>query len=97
MLVGVASAGASDYPYSLRCIPGGQGSFDTLRPKLKILLGHQPYSPILMTVNPLTVEYFADNEKKRNEIFRQNERDKPSCSGCSLRPRCHNKCGCLNM
>jgi len=37
------------------------------------------------------------DEARREEIFLQNERDKPECAGCALERRCHNKCGCLNI
>ncbi|HPJ56980.1 MAG TPA: SPASM domain-containing protein, partial [Kiritimatiellia bacterium] len=36
-------------------------------------------------------------ERRREEIFCRNERDKPECAGCALERRCHNKCGCLNI
>jgi uncharacterized protein len=184
----------------------GEGTFDSLLPKLEMLVARQPYAPVMMTVNPETVEWFAasahwlqsvgvqylvvslnyagdwtdaklrllkreylklekwhlanyrDERKfyfspfdkrmathifekrgvscqlgkrqisvapdgtlypcvqfvgrkdyaigtaetgiaveRREEIFCQNESEKPSCSGCALNGRCHNKCGCLNI
>ena len=37
------------------------------------------------------------DEAKRESVFQCNEQDKPSCQGCALERRCHNKCGCLNI
>lgn len=37
------------------------------------------------------------DEARREAIFQLNECDKPSCHGCALEQRCHNKCGCLNF
>ena len=34
---------------------------------------------------------------RREAIFQCNELDKPTCAGCALERRCHNKCGCLNI
>jgi uncharacterized protein len=34
---------------------------------------------------------------KREAIFACNEAAKPTCAGCALDGRCHNKCGCLNI
>lgn len=38
-----------------------QGTFDELTSKLDLLLSYQPYSPILMVVNPDTVQYYAES------------------------------------
>jgi uncharacterized protein len=37
------------------------------------------------------------DERRRRELYELNERDKPTCAGCGLASRCHNKCGCLNL
>ena len=37
------------------------------------------------------------DEVRREAIFQCNEQDKPTCAGCALERRCHNKCGCLNI
>lgn len=37
------------------------------------------------------------DEARRRAIFELNEKDKPTCTDCALRRRCHNKCGCLNI
>jgi uncharacterized protein len=37
------------------------------------------------------------DEQRREEIYQANEREKPSCAGCPLNGRCHNKGGCLNV
>ena len=37
------------------------------------------------------------DEARRETIFCQNEAEKPTCVGCALNGRCHNKCGCLNI
>lgn len=37
------------------------------------------------------------NQLRQCEIFHLNESDRPTCSGCALEKRCHNKCGCLNF
>jgi uncharacterized protein len=37
------------------------------------------------------------DERRREEIYQANEGEKPSCAGCPLNGRCHNKCGCLNV
>lgn len=38
-----------------------QDTFELLSPKVDLLLSHQPYAPVLMTVNPDTVRYYADS------------------------------------
>jgi len=42
---------------------GGERTFDELEPKLAMLLRYQPYSQILYTVTPETVEHFAESVK----------------------------------
>ncbi|HOL17323.1 MAG TPA: SPASM domain-containing protein [Bacillota bacterium] len=42
---------------------GGKGTFETLDGKAKMLLAARPYAPVLMTVNPDTVRYYADSVK----------------------------------
>jgi uncharacterized protein len=44
-----------------RKTPDGGGTFDKLLPKLELLLAAMPYSPIMMTVNPETVDLFYDS------------------------------------
>jgi uncharacterized protein len=39
----------------------GQGTFDQLIPKLEALLAHQPYAPVMMTVNPETVDLYSES------------------------------------
>lgn len=39
----------------------GKGSFDLLLPKLQLLLAKLPYSPVMMTINPQNVEYYAES------------------------------------
>ncbi|MFH0879325.1 MAG: radical SAM protein [Lentisphaerota bacterium] len=39
----------------------GGGTFDTLLPRLEMLLERRPYSPIMMTVNPETVDQFTES------------------------------------
>ncbi len=206
LFVAMSHDGVREAHDFLRTGVSGTGSFDALLPKLELLLARRPYSPIMMTVNPETVDHFADsvewlqskgaqylicslnyagawtdatlrklnrqyrrlekwhlanylaerkmyfspfdkriatrvfcdrttsclcgkrqisvapdgglfpcvqfvghpeyqigtatagiNETRRQEIFAQNEADKPVCAGCALAPRCHNKCGCLNF
>jgi uncharacterized protein len=41
--------------------PDGGGTFDRLLSPLKELLARMPYSPVMMTVNPDTVDCFADS------------------------------------
>lgn len=37
----------------------GHGTFSLLSDKIRLLLSHRPYAPVLMTVNPDTVRYYA--------------------------------------
>jgi uncharacterized protein len=41
----------------------GKGTFGTLIKKAKMLLAARPYAPVLMTVNPDTVRYYAESVK----------------------------------
>ena len=40
--------------------------------------------------------YAGVNEKRRQHIYLQNEREKESCRDCAVRKRCNHYCGCLN-
>jgi uncharacterized protein len=42
-----------------RVLKNGKGSFDLVYPKIDLLLKHQPYAKVLMTVSPDTVEYYS--------------------------------------
>lgn len=42
---------------------GGAGTFDRLSDKIDLLLKYRPYAPVMMTVNPDTVMYYADSVK----------------------------------
>jgi uncharacterized protein len=44
-----------------RKLKGGSESFDLVYPKLELLLKHQPYAKLLMTVSPDTVQYYAQS------------------------------------
>jgi len=44
-----------------RVWPDSSGTFDTLQPKLRLLLDRQPYAPVMMTVNPEVVGHFAES------------------------------------
>lgn len=44
-----------------RMRPDGRGTFDELLPRLQRLLARRPYSPILLTVNPETVDRYAES------------------------------------
>ena len=37
------------------------------------------------------------DEARREALFCRNEAPKPSCAGCALEGRCHNRCACLNF
>ncbi len=37
----------------------GAGTFELLSPRMDMLLSYQPYAPVLMTVNPDTVQYYS--------------------------------------
>lgn len=39
----------------------GTGSFDRLDSKIDLLLKHKPYSPVMMVINPNTVEHYAES------------------------------------
>lgn len=41
----------------------GQGTFESLRPTVKMLLQHKPYSPVMMVTTPETAEHYADSVK----------------------------------
>jgi uncharacterized protein len=36
------------------------------------------------------------DENKREELYKQNEKEKESCVECAIRARCNHYCGCLN-
>jgi len=36
------------------------------------------------------------DEKKRNNLYRINEKQKAECTGCAVKDRCNHHCGCLN-
>ena len=36
------------------------------------------------------------DETKRQALYRHNEREKPGCDACAIRPRCNHYCACLN-
>ena len=40
--------------------------------------------------------YAGVNEKKREQLYRQNAKEKETCRGCAVRKRCNHFCGCLN-
>jgi len=44
-----------------RLRPDGGGTFDALLPSLEMLLAHQPYAPVMMTVNPEAVDHYAES------------------------------------
>lgn len=44
-----------------RKIKSGEGTFDKLSSAIDLLLAFQPYAPVLMTVNPDTVQYYAES------------------------------------
>jgi uncharacterized protein len=44
-----------------RMTPDAGGTFDTLNPRLEELLAYQPYAPVMMTVNPETVAFYAES------------------------------------
>lgn len=44
-----------------RVLPDGSGSFDLLKDKIPLLLKYQPYAVAMTTVNPETVDKFADS------------------------------------
>ncbi|MGE5615212.1 MAG: radical SAM protein [Bacillota bacterium] len=39
----------------------GEGTFDSLSAKIDMVLSYQPYAPVLMVVNPDTVEFYAES------------------------------------
>ncbi|MCL1921452.1 MAG: SPASM domain-containing protein [Kiritimatiellaeota bacterium] len=45
-------------PSGGRASPRAAGTFDTLKPKLEMLLRYQPYAPVMLTVNPETAHLF---------------------------------------
>ncbi len=36
------------------------------------------------------------DEKKRNSLYQLNEKQKAECTGCAIKDRCNNHCGCMN-
>ncbi|MCL1910479.1 MAG: SPASM domain-containing protein, partial [Kiritimatiellaeota bacterium] len=61
--VAMSHDGTAEAHDAHRVMPDGEGTFARLEPKLKLLLRHQPYSPIMLTVNPETVAFFAESVK----------------------------------
>jgi len=41
----------------------GRGTFERLASKIDLLLNYRPYAPVLMTVNPDTVQHYSDSVK----------------------------------
>lgn len=41
----------------------GRGTFDTLEPKIDLLLKYQPYASVLMVITPETVQYYTESVK----------------------------------
>ena len=61
VLVAMSLDGTREANDRHRLLPDGRGTFDRLLPKLRLLLSARPYSSVLMTVNPDTVEHFAES------------------------------------
>ena len=61
--VALSHDGLKEMHDRFRKTPEGRGTFDMLLPKLELLLSSMPYSPIMMTVNPETVDLFSDSVK----------------------------------
>jgi uncharacterized protein len=61
LLIAMSLDGARESHDSHRRLPDGRPSFDLLLPKLRMLLAARPYSSVLMTVSPDTVEQFVDS------------------------------------
>ncbi|MBN2380128.1 radical SAM protein [candidate division WOR-3 bacterium] len=63
LLVALSLDGIAEAHDKHRRTTAGEGTFDALLPKMDLLLQYQPYSNILMTVTPETVQYYAESVK----------------------------------
>jgi len=61
VLIALSHDGVSEAHDLHRKVKGGGGTFEQLSPGIDLLLSYQPYAPVLMTVNPDTVQYYADS------------------------------------
>ena len=61
VLVALSCDGAQSAHDRHRRLPNGQGSFDLVLPKLRLLLAARPYSSVLVVVNPDTVDQLSDS------------------------------------
>jgi uncharacterized protein len=61
MQVAISHDGIREVHDRFRVRPDGAGTFDTLLPKLQMLLRRQPYAPVMMTVNPECVDRYAES------------------------------------
>lgn len=59
--VALSHDGVREVHDRFRVGPGGAGTFDALLPRLELLLGWQPYAPVMMTVNPESVGLYAES------------------------------------
>lgn len=61
VLIALSHDGVSEAHDLHRKAKGGSGTFDRLSPTIDLLLSYQPYAPVLMTINPDSVQYYADS------------------------------------
>nr|MBQ4320043.1 SPASM domain-containing protein [Clostridia bacterium] len=59
MFIAISHDGVKAAHDGCRVYADGSGSYDILEEKIRLLLRHLPYSPVLMTVTPKTAPYFA--------------------------------------
>ncbi len=59
MFIALSHDGVREANDGGRVFGDGSGTFDLLEPKIDLLLSKLPYSPVLMTVTPQSVPYFA--------------------------------------
>lgn len=61
VLIALSHDGVMEAHDLYRKVKNGGGTFDRLSPAIDLLLAYQPYAPVLMTVNPDTVRYYAES------------------------------------
>lgn len=61
--VAMSHDGVADAHDAHRIDRDGSGTFEHLKPKLELLLRHQPYAPVMLTVNPDTVHLFEKSAR----------------------------------
>mgnify|MGYP000871450532 CR=1 FL=1 len=61
LFIAISHDGVREAHDAHRVDQSGSGTFDRLSRKVSLLLEYRPYAPVLMTINPDTVPYYAES------------------------------------